>query len=170
MQDAADEITLRDEEGVLRADFLHAVEAALEAGDTKTVRELTLDLHEADLADLLVQVQYYFNVAVSTKAVTLFFQFLAQAHVIVDLAVADDCYIVRFVENGLLPATDINNGEPAHADAERPADAEPLAVRASVLHDTQHGLNIMLGHRILFEIEDSGDAAHGKRVADLFGH
>ena len=53
MQDAADEITLRDEEGVLRADFLHAVEAALEAGDTKTVRELTLDLHEADLADLI---------------------------------------------------------------------------------------------------------------------
>ena len=30
MQDAADEITLRDEEGALRADFLHAVEAALE--------------------------------------------------------------------------------------------------------------------------------------------
>jgi magnesium transporter len=53
MQDAADEITLRDEEGVLRPDFLHAVEAALEEGDTKTVRELTLDLHEADLADLI---------------------------------------------------------------------------------------------------------------------
>ena len=27
MQDAADEITLRDEEGALRAEFLHAVEA-----------------------------------------------------------------------------------------------------------------------------------------------
>src|SRR4026207_2408487 len=53
MQDAADEITLRDKEGALRADFLHAVEAALEAGDTKTVRDLTLDLHEADLADLI---------------------------------------------------------------------------------------------------------------------
>ena len=53
MQDAADEITLRDEEGALRADFLHAVEAALEAGDTKTVRDLMLDLHEADLADLI---------------------------------------------------------------------------------------------------------------------
>ena len=36
MQDAADEITLRDEEGALRPEFLHAVEAALEAGDTKT--------------------------------------------------------------------------------------------------------------------------------------
>ncbi|HEX6830425.1 MAG TPA: magnesium transporter, partial [Methyloceanibacter sp.] len=53
MQDAADEITLRDEEGELRPEFLHAVEAALEAGDTKTVRELALPLHEADLADLI---------------------------------------------------------------------------------------------------------------------
>ena len=53
MQDAADEISLRDEEGVLRASFLHAVEAALDADDAKTVRELTLDLHEADLADLI---------------------------------------------------------------------------------------------------------------------
>jgi magnesium transporter len=53
MQDAADEITLRDEEGTLRPEFLHAVEAALEAGDAKTVRELALPLHEADLADLI---------------------------------------------------------------------------------------------------------------------
>src|SRR6476661_4833319 len=53
MQDAADEITLRDEEGELRPEFLHAVEAGLEAGDTKTVRELALPLHEADLADLI---------------------------------------------------------------------------------------------------------------------
>ncbi|MGA8434671.1 MAG: magnesium transporter, partial [Methyloceanibacter sp.] len=53
MQDAADDITLRDEEGVLRAEFLHAVEAALDADDAKTVRELTVDLHEADLADLI---------------------------------------------------------------------------------------------------------------------
>ena len=34
MQDAADEITLRDEEGALRADFLHAVEAALRPATT----------------------------------------------------------------------------------------------------------------------------------------
>ena len=53
MEDAADEITLRDEEGVLRPDFLRAVEAALDSDNAKTVRELTVDLHEADLADLI---------------------------------------------------------------------------------------------------------------------
>jgi magnesium transporter len=53
MQDAAGEVQLRDEEGALRSDFLHAVEAALEAHDAQRVRELTLKLHEADLADLI---------------------------------------------------------------------------------------------------------------------
>ncbi|MGD9264040.1 MAG: magnesium transporter, partial [Methyloceanibacter sp.] len=44
---------LRDEEGDIRPEFLHAVTDALESGDTAHVRKLTRDLHEADLADLL---------------------------------------------------------------------------------------------------------------------
>jgi magnesium transporter len=53
MQDAAGEVELRDEEGGIRSDFLHAVAAALDEGDAAKVRELTLPLHEADLADLI---------------------------------------------------------------------------------------------------------------------
>ncbi|MGH6865192.1 MAG: magnesium transporter [Methyloceanibacter sp.] len=53
MQDAASEVQLRDEEGGIRSDFLHAVSAALDEGNASRVRELTLDLHEADLADLI---------------------------------------------------------------------------------------------------------------------
>jgi magnesium transporter len=53
MQDAAEDIQLRDEEGGLRPDFLHAVESALDAGDADRVRKLALPLHEADLADLI---------------------------------------------------------------------------------------------------------------------
>jgi magnesium transporter len=53
MQDAASEVELRDEEGGIRSDFLHAVSDALEEGDAKRARALTLDLHEADLADLI---------------------------------------------------------------------------------------------------------------------
>ena len=53
MQDAASEVQLRDEEGALRSEFLHAVQAALDEGDAETARDLTLKLHEADLADLI---------------------------------------------------------------------------------------------------------------------
>ncbi|HEV7464057.1 MAG TPA: magnesium transporter, partial [Methyloceanibacter sp.] len=53
MQDAAGEVELRDEEGGIRSDFLHAVATALDDNDEGKARQLTLKLHEADLADLI---------------------------------------------------------------------------------------------------------------------
>ena len=53
MQDAAGEVELRDEEGGIRSDFLHAVVVALDDEDAAKVRGLTMPLHEADLADLI---------------------------------------------------------------------------------------------------------------------
>ncbi len=53
MQDAATEVELRDEEGEIRPDFLHDISAALEEGDAAKLREMTADLHAADLADLI---------------------------------------------------------------------------------------------------------------------
>lgn len=53
MQDAASEIQLRDEEGGFRSEFLHGVQTALDQGNSSRIRELTLGLHEADLADLI---------------------------------------------------------------------------------------------------------------------
>jgi magnesium transporter len=53
MQDALSDFPLRDEEGDIRPEFLHAVIDALETEDRTLARELTIDLHEADLADLL---------------------------------------------------------------------------------------------------------------------
>jgi magnesium transporter len=53
MQDAAGEVELRDEEGGIRSEFLYAVAAAVDDGDAARVRELTLPLHAADLADLI---------------------------------------------------------------------------------------------------------------------
>jgi magnesium transporter len=53
MQDEAGEVDLRDEEGEIRPEFLHAVAAALDAGEAGKLRDLALPLHEADLADLI---------------------------------------------------------------------------------------------------------------------
>jgi magnesium transporter len=53
MQDEAGEVDLRDEEGEIRPEFLHAVAAALDAGEAAKLRDLALPLHEADLADLI---------------------------------------------------------------------------------------------------------------------
>jgi magnesium transporter len=53
MSEAREDIEVRDEEGALRAEFVHSVEAALQARDVREVRELAGDLRDADLADLI---------------------------------------------------------------------------------------------------------------------
>jgi len=52
MSDLNDHIQLRDDDGELRPDFVHAVEKYLEQNESREVRELVLPLHESDLADL----------------------------------------------------------------------------------------------------------------------
>ena len=45
--------SLRDEEGALREEFVTRVAQAIEAGRVDELRELTADLHEADLGALV---------------------------------------------------------------------------------------------------------------------
>ena len=52
-QNAPVEMNIRDEEGALLPEFVHAIEDALEAGSISKVRKLAGDIHEADLADLI---------------------------------------------------------------------------------------------------------------------
>lgn len=53
MSEAAELLTIRDEEDEISAFFLDAIIEAVDAGDMAPLRELTYDLHEADLADLI---------------------------------------------------------------------------------------------------------------------
>lgn len=53
MTEAAQELQLRDSEGVLRSSFVKSVTEALGARNTRKLRKLAGTLHEADLADLI---------------------------------------------------------------------------------------------------------------------
>jgi len=44
---------VRDEDGAIRREFVEQVEAAIEAADTRILRELVVDLHQADLGALI---------------------------------------------------------------------------------------------------------------------
>jgi len=46
-------ITLRDEEGAVRAEFVERVAQAIAAGDSAALRALIADLHQADVGDLI---------------------------------------------------------------------------------------------------------------------
>jgi magnesium transporter len=51
--DALASDALHDEEGAIRADFVHSVAAAIAVGDSERVRKLAADMHEADLGALI---------------------------------------------------------------------------------------------------------------------
>ena len=53
MTDNGDDIRARDDWGVADPGLVARVVAALDAGDAKTARALTRDLHAADLADVI---------------------------------------------------------------------------------------------------------------------
>ncbi len=50
---AAPSVALRDEEGVVRADFVERVQQAITTEDSAVLRELLGDLHQADVGDLI---------------------------------------------------------------------------------------------------------------------
>ena len=53
MAEAAEQLEIHDEDGVLTSDFVSAVETAVEADDAGRLKLLTEGLHEADFADLM---------------------------------------------------------------------------------------------------------------------
>ena len=53
MTDVQGDMRVGDEWGSIAPDFLAAVEKALDSGDQKAVRAATRELHAADLADLI---------------------------------------------------------------------------------------------------------------------
>lgn len=57
MADDLGSIVIHDEDGALTADFVRSVSSALTENDQKTARELTRNLHAADLADLIEQLR-----------------------------------------------------------------------------------------------------------------
>ncbi len=57
MADDLQSILIHDEDGGLTAEFVRAVSSALSSEDQKTARELTKNLHAADLADLIEQLR-----------------------------------------------------------------------------------------------------------------
>jgi len=77
---------LRDEEGGFRSEFLREVETALDEANSLRIRELTLGLHEADLADLIQLLKPEQRVALIT---TLGPEFNAAALSELDEAVRD---------------------------------------------------------------------------------
>jgi hypothetical protein len=86
----------------------------------------------------IVGVNDCLGIAVCVKGVTEFFEFLAQLAVVIDFAVENYPGGAVLVVNRLLSALKIDDGQPAHTQANRSIEVEPVVVRAPMTNGFAH--------------------------------
>ena len=89
------------------------------------------------------------------------FELALQLVEVVDLAVGDDLDVAGLVEDRLLPAREIDDGEAAHAEADAGQRDAALFVRAAMVQHPHHAREIVGADRpIEIPLDDADDAAH----------
>ena len=101
------------------------------------------------------------GVAAGSIAVTALLQPGPQVGVVVDFAIVDDPHRSILVGHRLTASEHIHNREPAHPQAHRSLDPQPLAVGPAVAQHVPHPLETRLVHGVpLVQFDDPHDPAH----------
>ncbi len=88
------------------------------------------------------------------------FEFSAQFHVIVNLAVADDVNRSVLVRDRLLAAVEIDNAQPPHRQADAGLDEEAFIIRSAMAQRVGHFAEEGTAISSVFRGDVAGDAAH----------
>src|SRR6266508_2649874 len=116
---------------------------------------------DAARAEVFVEMDDGFGVAVRAEDVTVALEVAAQFAVVVDLAVEDDPDGAILVRDGLVAAIQVDDAEAPHADGDAVPDVHALIVGTAMHHCAAHVANLVLEHGAAIPSNDSGYAAHG---------
>src|SRR5947209_18188109 len=89
----------------------------------------------------LVCMHNNFSIAVCSKVVAMYLQFLLKLIIVVNFSIEDDEDALIFVKNGLMPACYVDNGETAHAERDSIAYPNSLIVWSTVPNNLAHASN-----------------------------
>ena len=96
------------------------------------------------------------------KAVPVAFQLALQLAKVVDLAVGDDLDVAGLVQDRLLPAREIDDGEAAHAETDAGQRDAALLVRAAMVQHAHHASEIVRDDgAIQITLDNADNATHG---------
>ncbi len=115
-------------------------------------------------APLLVGVDDGLGVAVGAEAVAEVFEPFFKLAEVVDLAVEDDPGGALFVGDGLLPAREVDDGEPPHGEPDVTLEVAPLLVRAAVMDGLVHAAEQRRVRRPPVKVDHADDATHQKLI------
>src|SRR5438270_6086899 len=88
------------------------------------------------------------------------FELRAQFREVVDFAVKNHPYAAVLVVNRLLPAREVNDAKPAHAEADISRHVRALFIGTAVYDGLGHPPNFFDADNFLFPANHSGDPAH----------
>jgi hypothetical protein len=116
-------------------------------------------------ADLLPQMHDDFGVRRRPKAVSLRLEPGPQRAVIVDLAVEYDAHGAVLVEDRLVAARQIDDGESAHPQCDRALDEIASIVGTAMGHRVAHAYELLARRRCPSQGNDARDAAHQATIS-----
>src|SRR5882724_7636482 len=101
-----------------------------------------------------------FRIAVRTEGMSTGGQGIAKFREVVDFTVVDRHDVAGFVEDRLAATCQIDDGEPAHGEADVVAEPEAVLVGASMDKARVHRRDEVPGNRTAVEIDYADDSAH----------
>ena len=105
-------------------------------------------LGDAIRAHLFVEMDDHFRIRVGVKLVAAAFQLRAQLEKVVDLAVEYATDAAVFVVDGLPAAGEIDDAQPAHAQAYVATGVDAFIVGSAVNNSLAHAMNVVCLHDI----------------------
>ena len=88
-------------------------------------------------------------------------ELLAQAKVVVNLAVEDNPDRAVLVADGLMAGCEVHDAQPAHADADMSIKIEALVIRTPVSHDAAHfPKRVRVSPSVPPKLQNASDATH----------
>src|SRR2546426_5986833 len=112
-------------------------------------------------AHFLIEVDNNFRIGLGVEAMAALFQFRAQFRKVVDLAVVNDPGAAVLVENGLVPARQIDDAETPHTQPGAVRDVDAFLVRSAMDDRVAHLAHESFGDVALpRRAHYSGDTTH----------
>jgi hypothetical protein len=109
---------------------------------------------------LIVRVNYGFGIAVGVEGVAQLLQLFAQLAIVVDFAIENNPGRAVAVVNWLFAAVQVDNGQPAHTQANRTLKVKAVVIRAAMANRIAHLTDEPLVHVITIVSNYAGYATH----------
>ena len=163
----------REEEAVWRVGVEQRLLACAIAGGDECMRALVVQrqrehaaqVRERVAAPLLVRVERRLDVRSGSEVVAERFELGAQVRVVVDLPVADDVDVARFVGEGLLAAGDVHERQAPEAESAATTREHAFVLGAAMHERARHAAQGGLAHgRAEITMGDGDDSAHTRSL------